>query len=104
MFSETYFRKFKIHNKVIVYLIIFFIFLPILYIKCPLSHDLSLFTRAASKVILLLVIILGCLTDNIQISLAVAIFYILINICHKNSLENFNTLKTQKSKTPITSR
>ncbi len=92
MLSNVQIKNFKINNKVIVYLIIFFILLPLAYIKNTLSSDLNIFTNPVLRLIILLLIILTCLSNNVQIALSLAIFYIFINIYKNSSFENFKSL------------
>ena len=89
-------EQLKIKNSVITYLIVFFVLLPLSYIKNSLPNDLKLFTYKISKVILLLLIILLTLTKNTQIAVSVAIFFIYISISDSQLSETFKSKKKNK--------
>ena len=86
-------NNFKIQNKVLVYLIVFFILLPISNIYDLSEQDLKLFSYNISKLVLLLILVLCSITENIQISLSLGIFYIYISIFNKHHQENLEMKK-----------
>ncbi len=86
-------NNFKIHNKVVVYLIVFFILLPISNIYNLSTQDLQIFTNTISKLVLLLLIIVTSITKNYQISLTFAILYIYVCLFNQDYLENFKLKK-----------
>jgi len=88
--------NFKIHNKVVVYLIVFFILLPISNVYTLSTQDLQLFTNIISKLVLLVLIIVTTITKNYQISLTIAIFYIYVCLFNRNYQENFRSEKKNK--------
>lgn len=89
-------EQLKIKNSVVTYLIVFFVLLPLSYIKNSLSDDLKLFTYKISKVILLLLIILLTITKNTQIAVSVAIFLIYVSIFDSQLSESFKSKKKNK--------
>ena len=86
-------NNFKIHNKVVVYLIVFFILLPISNIYNLSTQDLQIFTNTISKLFLLVLIIVTSITKNYQISLTLAILYIYVCLLNQDYLENFKLKK-----------
>lgn len=83
----------KINNKVIVYLIVFFILLPISKVYNLSTHDLQIFSNSISKLLLLLILILCSVTRNYQISLAIAIFYTYVCILNQHHQVNLRSKK-----------
>lgn len=86
-------EELKIKNSVVTYLIVFFILLPLSYVKNYLPHDFKLFNYKISKIIILLIIILLTITKNTQIAVSVAIFLIYISIYDNQLSENFKDKK-----------
>ena len=85
--------NFKMNNRVVVYLIVFFILLPISNIYNLSTQDLQIFTNTISKLVLLVLIIVSSITKNYQISLSLAILYIYICLFNQDYLENFRLKK-----------
>ena len=89
-------EQLKIKNSVVTYLIVFFVLLPLSYIKNSLSDDLKLFTYKISKVILLIIIILLTITKNTQIAVSVALFFIYVSVFDSQLSETFKSKKKNK--------
>ena len=89
-------EQLKIKNSVVTYLIVFFVLLPLSYIKNSLYDDLKLFTSKILKVILLLLIIFLTITKNTQIAVSVAIFFIYVSIFDSQLSESFKSKKKNK--------
>lgn len=75
--------NFKIQNQILVYLIVFFILLPVSNTYNLNDQDFKLFSSGVSKLVLLIIIVLFSITKNIQIALAISIFYIYVSIFNK---------------------
>ena len=83
----------QINNSVVTYLIVFFILLPLSYVKDSLPHDFKIFTYKISKIIILLIIILLTITKNTQIAISATIFFIYISIYDNKLSEDFKSAK-----------
>ena len=93
LFNYSQIEELKINNSVVTYLIVFFILLPLSYIKGSLPDDFRIFTYTISKIVLLLFIILLTVTGNKQIAFSVAIFLIYIFIYNNEASLGVNNKK-----------
>ena len=73
----------EIDNKIILYLIVFLLILSISYVDDTLQPDYYFLRNIVSKIIILFLIILNA-ENNVQISLILAIIFIILSMTEVN--------------------